>query len=653
MKKTQSIQWKMRQIAVAVAAALCVEGAYAIPGNTQLPTGFESVIGGATTQTSGNIMTVTQQVQTAVNRWENFSVGADAIVKFEGPNNQFNSVNFVNSGTISEIYGQISATNGNIFIANPAGVQIGASAQINVGSLYVSNKDITGLTFAENATTQNVIDQIQKQTAGAAELMSLGTIIVADPKVTFDGSRIVIDTDRLYAEKAGTETERAGTTPLSPENLIVRTNDTNNVVLGYTAYNAQNGTYNVTEKTFTVVDEQGDTQIKGYMWVEDLFQLQNISTNTGGWYALRNSIDANYTSEQNYGDGHGFAPIDDFIGRLDGLGNSIFSLTIKRSNTGNVGLFGTVKDGAVLRNFNMISGTILGSGNVGSVVGHVSVTSSKSGSVVIENIINTADVEGQTNVGGLVGKVEGAENATAQLSGLVNVGTISGTSSVGGIAGSAGHTIIQGETYNLGAVRGDRTNVGGLVGDANNITIGNEGESFQIYNQADVQGAYNVGGIVGSLTTSNGSTSKVVNVANHGTVTAQGATDDSYFYHTAELSIEDIADIADDLDSNGVANVTVATSNVGGIVGTAVNSSGDRDSLTLSNVLNDGNVLTAEKTAGKDTYYIGGNVGGVVGHAQNIAIDGATNRENTVAGAHNVWGGDSGDIAGFLHSKRR
>ena len=48
--------------------------------------------------------------------------------------------------------------------------------------------------------------------------MSLGTIIVADPKVTFDGSRIVIDTDRLYAEKAGTETERAGTTPLSPEN---------------------------------------------------------------------------------------------------------------------------------------------------------------------------------------------------------------------------------------------------------------------------------------------------------------------------------------------------------------------------------------------------------------------------------------------------
>ena len=635
MTKKNVLNRKVTQIALAVAAALCVEVAWAIPGNTQLPSGFENVIGGVKNPIiDGNKMTITQDVQTAVNKWGNFSVGADAIVNFEGPK-QFNSINFVNSGAVSEIYGQINANNkGNIFIANPAGVQIGVSAQINVGSLYVTNKDISQLKFSKNQTTQDVIDAIRVQAAGAAELMSMGTIIASEQKVTFDGDRVVIDTDRLYAD-----TENKLETSPKSNHLIVQTTDKDNVVLGYSAYDEEQSTYaNTKEKQFSVV-VNGSTEAttNGYMWVGDLFQLQNISTNVGGWYALRNSIDADFTSDASYGngDGKGFTPIQNFSGRFDGLGNNIFSLTIKRDDVDNVALFGSVNDGSYIRNVNIISGSVTGNKNVGSVIG-------SAGSIIVENIINTANVTGVDNVGGIVGSVNDKKSSSDQavMSGLINVGTVTGTSSIGGIAGSAEFTVIEGETYNLGAVRGQSHEIGGIVGSAVNIEIGNADDEFQIYNQANVEGGYNVGGIIGSLTSTNDGVSSVVNVANHGAITALGYTGDQYKYHTAESQLDPT--IMDGFES-GVAMVEVQVANIGGIVGKASNEGNQKESLVLSNILNDGNILTSESQAVNDTYYTAGNVGGIVGSAENIAISDATNRENTIAGAHNIGG-----IAGFL-----
>ena len=130
--------------AIAYAILLCftsLTGAqplYAVPLNHQTPTGFESVTGNSVYDGHENI---SQTGMTAVNSWGDFSIGADATVNFTGPNG-FNSFNYVKDGPVSEIYGQLNAIGGNIFIANPAGVQIGNSAQINVGSLYVTNKDV-------------------------------------------------------------------------------------------------------------------------------------------------------------------------------------------------------------------------------------------------------------------------------------------------------------------------------------------------------------------------------------------------------------------------------------------------------------------------------------------------------------------------------
>ena len=152
--------------AVAYAILLCftsLTGAqplYAVPANTQVPTYTEGNLGiGVTENTVGNVMDIHQTTQTAVNQWDNFSIGADATVNFTGTHEGFNSFNYVkNGGPISEIYGQLNAIGGNIFIANPAGVQIGNSAQINVGSLYVTNKNLEGsIDGIKNAQTSDAI----------------------------------------------------------------------------------------------------------------------------------------------------------------------------------------------------------------------------------------------------------------------------------------------------------------------------------------------------------------------------------------------------------------------------------------------------------------------------------------------------------------
>lgn len=268
--------------------------------NGQIKDGYGFVTGGSNTNivTDGLQMNITQNNLNAVIKWGSFDVGGSATVNFKGPESGYNTLNYVNAGgSMSQIYGTINANNnGNIFIVNPAGVQIGNSAQINVGSLYVSNKylneDKLGA-FAGKITPEMIN---ATKTADAA-LMSLGNINITNVKngnVTFEGNgRIVIDTERIKKNDVVTD------------NFIVKTDDVNDVLLGYDAYNtgAKKDTYAGKDKTFNdnvfVNGQNPEDDVKGYMWVEDVNQLQAIDTNLEGNYALRNSIDATSTSSWN------------------------------------------------------------------------------------------------------------------------------------------------------------------------------------------------------------------------------------------------------------------------------------------------------------------------------------------------------------------
>lgn len=648
------IHYKLRQ-KIALAVLVCftsLTGAqplYAVPMNTQLPTGFNSVMQNSQQSITGTVMDVTQTGQTSVNKWENFSIGADATVNFSrNGGGEFNSVNFVNSGAVSEIYGQLNAIGGNIFIANTAGVQIGNSAQINVGSIYLTNKDLENAGIAADMDRSAIAAEIARLNHTTnAELMSLGGIVSAG-NVTFDGDRIVIDADRLYSNLDGAPLGTA-------ENLTIKTTNTDNVVIGYTAgYDSEQLSFTNVNKKIDAAADSTAGSFRGYAWVKNLTQLQAMNSvkdddgNLDGWFALRNSIDANFTYDPGYWyaagkngsdveKAKGFKPIGDtankFTGRFDGLGFDIFDLNVNRVGEDYAGLFGYAEN-AVIRDFTLNSGLIRGGSNTGAAVGYAS-------GGRIENVINAANVEGADNVGGVAGYAVGAENARISLSSLVNIGTVNGGSNVGGVAGAVEYASLLGETFNRGAVTGSSSGVGGVAGSAVNSTIGNvaagDETPFVIYNQLDVTGGWNVGGIAGSI-----SGTEVQNVANYGTVLATSSAQENYSYHTARGH-----DTASDVrgttyDGNtGVASIGVLAANVGGVVGRSEGTSAIRSAE------NKGDVTTSTTEGGADvgTYYNAGNVGGIAGHAEDTTISDVMNKENAVAGAHNV-GGVAGYMAG-------
>lgn len=601
------------------------QGGNILAGDVQIPEWAKP--GG--TNPAGNLeMNITQNTTNGVISWGSFDVGGSATVNFKGPESGYNTLNYVNAGgSMSQIYGTINAdNNGNIYIVNPAGVQIGNSAQINVGSLYVSNKTFSD-DLLKTVNDDTVMNYFMKQgTANAdAALMSLGNINAN--KVTFEGNgRIVIDSERIK-NTAGDAVNN---------NFEIHTNDVNNVIIGYEAYNdgGKKGTYEGKDKTFNNVYLDGSTTaigVKGYMWVEDVEQLQAINTNLGGNYALRNSIDA--TSTDNGGEG--FKPIgldeigklkdNGFTGKFDGIDYNIFGLTINNNYT-NVGLFGGT-NGATINNVTLVGGSIIGGAHVGAVVG------SALNGTVITNVVNSASVSGSDNtagdnIGGVVGV---AYNST--ITNAVNTGAIDGkNNNVGGLVGLLENgSTLDGNSYNLGDVSGDGYNVGGLVGHAVNSTIG-DGTNL-VYNRMDVTGAYNVGGIVGNMTAST-----VQNAENSGNVTASGSLTDEYNYHTDIANKNNLP--AGSSLYNGIVSIDVNVANVGGIAGSS------SDSSTIKDVTNTGDVSSGK---GNDTenvndqeydyeYYTAGNVGGIVGSAADTNITNATNRENEIRGAHNVGG---------------
>ncbi len=656
-------------------AALCLaapaaQAANVIP-NTQLPTGGQVMAGNVTlpdiVKPGGNpngatSATITQNSQNAVIKWDSFNIGANATVTFQkgegytGSGN-FNTLNYDISGSMSQIYGTINAQGGNIYIVNPAGVEIGNSAQINTGSLYVSNKNLDkALENVTDKANPNIANIMAQGTTTDAALMSLGNINANI--VTFEGSRIVIDTERIKDANGDTKLVDID----NGQNITIRTTNENNVVIGYKGYDEDKNAYNTQDVSYNVtkINDDGSTTnetVKGYMWVEDVEQLQAIGASADtlkGNYALRNSIDATATQDWNVvnGTAQGFASIGSvqnaFTGKFDGLDYNIFNLNINRADENNVGLFGVVGDNAVINNVTLVGGSITGKNNVGALAGSVQ------GGAHISNVTNSASVTGASNVGGIVGASVGTDENHTVYDGLINTGTIisSGTadgnggtvSNAGGLIGYLEKGELGGASYNLGAVKGQTDengnmtvgyNVGGLVGHAVNSVIGNEdtkdeggnviAEGTTIYNRLNVTGAYNVGGIVGNM---EGST--VQNAENSGNVTATGFTTGDYEYHSAHYANNEIYKVEG-----------VYLANVGGIAGSASATQG-HESL-ISGALNTGEVSSGTAEESGYTYYTAGNVGGVVGSAVDTDITNATNRENNIRGAHNVGG-----IAGYF-----
>lgn len=680
MLSVLSVPW------VASAAGNSVVANNMLPGNGKVGTIVAGSVKGGFADgswTQGNQMNLHQTTQNAIVTWDSFSIGANATVTIHGEHDNFNMLNYVTGSESSQIYGKLNSyvgdkQGGNIYLVNPNGVQIGNSAEINVGSLHIANKKIDNINnWNENTDIANALKQNKAMTN--AELMSLGYINAN--KLVFEGERVVIDMDRL----SGLDTTKADALTIVSKPYDDKSFGDNrkyDVVLGSsTPENAKEwGKYiefadNATGDRWQGTVQAGNpdapnqsvTEFFTYRWIKDGKELENIGKKQdwgmGDHYALRYSIDLTGSNQTPIGNTQDNA----FKGKFDGLDNSIFVLRIDNSDNkyAATGLFGFT-DGAIMGNVTLIAGndgvSIQGGDNdTGAFIGHAVNTT-------VKGVNSTLKVSGKNNVGGIIGYAKDdtgrtysfadasgsvqPDSRSSELSNLTNTGNVSGFSNVGGLVGyMEGGKLSNDEenriqykgSYNLGKITGIdnvpnnySSNIGGLVGKAENATVG--GTKNTLSNLNTVEGGYNVGGIVGSAVNTT-----VANASNEGVVKANGYTTDYYIYHTDYTG--------NSWQNNngalpGTHKAEVRAANVGGIVGSS--SAGSE----LKDVTNKADVSSAlvTKTTGKNDptgfdHYAAGNVGGIVGRAEDSNITNANNVESNIRGAMNVGG-----IAGYFGS---
>ena len=146
---------------------------------------------------------------------------------------------------------------------------------------------------------------------------------------------------------------------------------------------------------------------KTIIWIHNVYELQNMSKNLSGNYALANDIDATITKTWN--NGSGFVPIGNynnrFGGTFDGKGYKIINLYINRSSQNDVGLFGYTSKYAVIENVGLVNVSVSGNYDVGGLVGW-----NYYGTV--SNSYATGNVSGNYAVGGFVGENYGTVAAS-------------------------------------------------------------------------------------------------------------------------------------------------------------------------------------------------------------------------------------------------
>ena len=201
-------------------------------------------------------------------------------------------------------------------------------------------------------------------------------------------------------------------------------------------------------------------------------------------------FDTNGNGQADVGDaywnnGAGWEPLGTshpwFTATFEGNGHTIANLFIARSTSDDVGLFGRIGTGSVIRGLGLLDVDVNGRNDTGGLVGE-----NNPGTIQASYVRGT--VTGHGNVGGLVGHNRGNIRASYAS------GTVAGNHHVGGLAGySIGQiTASYASSEATGAGTGSFHSHGGLVGR-------NDGQITASYARGRVgTSGSNIGGLVGS-----------------------------------------------------------------------------------------------------------------------------------------------------------
>ena len=192
------------------------------------------------------------------------------------------------------------------------------------------------------------------------------------------------------------------------------------------------------------------TQDHPYM-IDTCEQLQNISKYPVAIYALEHDIDCSPSITWDHGTG--FAPIayygNGFAGSFDGRRHTVHALTIHRPELNDVGVFGKITSTAHIANVT-VDVDIEGNDNVGGLVG-------RSSGGLIDHVLVTGKVSGHQSIGGVTGVNQGT------IQSVTGSTIVTGQSWVGGITGfNYEHSKIN-DVSVAGSIRANNY-VGGVAG---------------------------------------------------------------------------------------------------------------------------------------------------------------------------------------------
>ncbi len=246
---------------------------------------------------------------------------------------------------------------------------------------------------------------------------------------------------------------------------------------------------------------------------DELFEIRNALSAS---YKLMNDINlTEWIADNN--PTQGWTPIYDFSGTFDGNGKKIYGLYVNRSNTDNVGLFGTIIGGEV-HSFSLEHPIVIGKDNVGTIAGffggyfQYSDDSGMKKLAKLHNItIINPKVVGNNHIGGVIGihgknSTISAETAIDDFERLSVINpTVNGNKYIGGLIGSfpIESRGFNRQRYNIvvgGKINGEEE-IGGLIGrsDACSESFNKELIICSNYCSAYVNGKKNVGGIIGTV----------------------------------------------------------------------------------------------------------------------------------------------------------
>ncbi|WP_155633101.1 filamentous hemagglutinin N-terminal domain-containing protein, partial [Burkholderia cepacia] len=138
------------------------------------------------TSADGKTMSINQHTDKLITNWQDFSVAGGERVSFKQPDVKSIALNRVIGTNGSQIHGQIDA-NGKVFVVNPNGVVFGAGAQVNVGGLVASTKDISDKDFLAGTYRFSGTSGHSVENAGTIAAAEGGSVALLGARVSNTG----------------------------------------------------------------------------------------------------------------------------------------------------------------------------------------------------------------------------------------------------------------------------------------------------------------------------------------------------------------------------------------------------------------------------------------------------------------------------------